>query len=164
MILSQLGLAIPTPTWLHAGTLPHACIHTRTHARAHTHTHRFNKAADLLNEVVNGYYTDLDVSDAFSRIFVWLRYSSTRKLTWQRNYNTQPRILSAAQERLTNTIASTHSRMSGEAQVCACVCVYVLLSHSPWAIFCVCSGGGGLGGEVCARAGSCCRGGDAAAC
>lgn len=30
-------------------------------------------------------------------VYTWLRYSSTRQLTWQRNYNTQPRTLSAAQ-------------------------------------------------------------------
>ncbi len=45
-----------------------------------------------------------------ARIFVWLRYSSSRQLTWQRNYNTQPRILGEAQARLTNAIA----------QVCVC--------------------------------------------
>ncbi len=44
-----------------------------------------------MNEVINGYYESLDVADALSRIFVWLRYSSNRQLTWQRNYNTQPR-------------------------------------------------------------------------
>lgn len=38
-------------------------------------------------------------------IYVWLRYSALRQLTWQRNYNTQPRILGAAQERLTHAIA-----------------------------------------------------------
>ena len=36
---------------------------------------------------------------------MWLRYSSSRQLTWQRNYNTQPRILGEAQARLTNAIA-----------------------------------------------------------
>jgi alpha-glucan,water dikinase len=55
------------------------------------------------------------VADAFSYIYVWLRYSANRHLTWQRNYNTQPRILSAAQERLTSTIAAAHARTSGEA-------------------------------------------------
>lgn len=40
-----------------------------------------------------------------ARIYVWLRYSSSRQLTWQRNYNTQPRILGEAQKRLTDTIA-----------------------------------------------------------
>lgn len=34
---------------------------------------------------------------AMADIYTWLRYSATRQLTWQRNYNTQPRILSAAQ-------------------------------------------------------------------
>jgi len=49
-------------------------------------------------------------------VYIWLRYSSSRQLTWQRNYNTQPRILSAAQERLTRTIAEAHGRSDGEAQ------------------------------------------------
>ena len=46
-----------------------------------------------------------DVTQAMAAIFVWLRYSSARHLTWQRNYNTQPRILGEAQARLTNKIA-----------------------------------------------------------
>ncbi len=64
--------------------------------------------------MLNGYYEGIPVTDAMARIYVWLRYSSTRHLTWQRNYNTQPRILSAAQERLTSTVASTHARVGGE--------------------------------------------------
>ena len=47
-----------------------------------------------------------EVTDAMARIFVWLRYSASRQLTWQRNYNTQPRILGEAQTRLTNAIAA----------------------------------------------------------
>ena len=46
-------------------------------------------------------------------IFVWLRYSSARHLTWQRNYNTQPRILGEAQAKLTHKIA--------EVIFCKCV-------------------------------------------
>ena len=61
---------------------------------------------------------DIDVSDGFARIYAWLRYSATRKLTWQRNYNTQPRILSGAQDRLTGTIASTHSKTRGVCSFC----------------------------------------------
>eukprot|EP01025_Chloroclados_australasicus_P029393 TRINITY_DN2937_c0_g1_i13.p1 TRINITY_DN2937_c0_g1~~TRINITY_DN2937_c0_g1_i13.p1 ORF type:complete len:933 (-),score=168.34 TRINITY_DN2937_c0_g1_i13:30-2582(-) len=49
-------------------------------------------------------------------IYVWLRYSSTRHLTWQRNYNTQPRILSAAQQRLTHALARAHGALTGQAQ------------------------------------------------
>lgn len=30
-----------------------------------------------------------DVEDSLVRIYVWLRYSAVRQLTWQRNYNTQ---------------------------------------------------------------------------
>ena len=43
--------------------------------------------------------------EAMATIFVWLRYSSSRQLAWQRNYNTQPRILGEAQNRLTHAIA-----------------------------------------------------------
>jgi len=51
-----------------------------------------------------------EVMDAMAKIFVWLRYSSSRQLTWQRNYNTQPRILGEAQTRLTNAIAQVTPR------------------------------------------------------
>lgn len=61
--------------------------------------HRYHKAADVINEVLDGFF-DVDTDQAMADIYVWLRYSATRQLTWQRNYNTQPRILSAAQVRL----------------------------------------------------------------
>ncbi len=60
-----------------------------------------------------------EVTDAMARIFVWLRYSSSRQLTWQRNYNTQPRILGEAQARLTNAIAQVRCSMF--------TCMYVLV-------------------------------------
>uniref|UniRef100_A0A383VC26 Uncharacterized protein n=1 Tax=Tetradesmus obliquus TaxID=3088 RepID=A0A383VC26_TETOB len=77
--------------------------------------HRYHKAADIINEVVDGFF-EVDTAEAMGDIYVWLRYSASRQLTWQRNYNTQPRILSAAQERLTHTIAKAHSKTTGEAQ------------------------------------------------
>ncbi len=52
---------------------------------------------------VQGHHDNPD--DAMARVFVLLRYSSMRQLTWQRNYNTQPRILGAAQQRLTEVVA-----------------------------------------------------------
>lgn len=58
-----------------------------------------------------------------AKIFVWLRYSSIRQLTWQRNYNTQPRILGAAQERLTHAIADAFDRLEGQAQEWARLCL-----------------------------------------
>lgn len=62
--------------------------------------------AVLLMSVAGGVQGNTeDPADAMARIFVWLRYSSSRQLTWQRNYNTQPRILGSAQERLTHKMA-----------------------------------------------------------
>jgi hypothetical protein len=57
--------------------------------------------------------TTPDPDAAMARIFVWLRYSAIRQLTWQRNYNTQPRILGAAQERLTSALADAAGRLGG---------------------------------------------------
>lgn len=60
--------------------------------------HRYNKAASILDGLVAGQYgPDLDVASAAAHVFVWLRFSANRQLTWQRNYNTQPRVLSEAQ-------------------------------------------------------------------
>jgi alpha-glucan,water dikinase len=41
-------------------------------------------------------------------LYVWLRFSAIRQLTWQRNYNTKPRELSHAQDRLTGKIADLY--------------------------------------------------------
>lgn len=58
----------------------------------HTHTHIPH------TQVLDGFF-EVDTDQALADVYIWLRYSSTRQLTWQRNYNTQPRILSAAQVR-----------------------------------------------------------------
>lgn len=63
--------------------------------------HRFHLAHDLINEANNN-------PDALALIFVWLRFSAIRQLDWQRNYNTKPRELSAAQDRLTKRIAALY--------------------------------------------------------
>ena len=68
-----------------------------------------------------------NVEHAMAAIFVWLRYSSARHLTWQRNYNTQPRILGEAQAKLTHKIAEVplllhlvlKSVLLGHASVCS---------------------------------------------
>ena len=49
---------------------------------------------------------------AASKAYVWLRYSASRKLTWQRNYNVKPRELSAAQSKLTRVIAGLYCAKS----------------------------------------------------
>jgi alpha-glucan,water dikinase len=63
--------------------------------------HRFNLCYDLLDRVrgnVNG----------LALLYVWLRFSAIRQLTWQRNYNTKPRELTHAQDRLTGKLAEIH--------------------------------------------------------
>lgn len=68
--------------------------------------HRFNAAAEAVDNALSGRYgsTATEVGEAMAAIFAWLRLSSSRQLTWQRSYNTQPRILSAAQDRLVNAL------------------------------------------------------------
>jgi alpha-glucan,water dikinase len=83
--------------------------------------HRFNLAADLLDDVLQGRYEPME--KAMATIYVWLRYSATRQLTWQRNYNTQPRILGAAQERLTHKISEVYSKLTGRAKEWARLCL-----------------------------------------
>ena len=72
-----------------------------------------------------------DVTAAMATVFVWLRYSSARHLTWQRNYNTQPRILGEAQARLTNKIAEVGSTMRRPAAVLRCLGGLLQAAHCP---------------------------------
>ena len=72
-----------------------------------------------------------DVTAAMATVFVWLRYSSARHLTWQRNYNTQPRILGEAQARLTNKIAEVGSTMRRPAAVLHCLQGPLQAAHCP---------------------------------
>lgn len=65
--------------------------------------HRFNLCYDLLERVGGN-------PDGLALLFVWLRYSALRQLTWQRNYNTKPRELSHAQDRLTQQLAQFYNR------------------------------------------------------
>lgn len=89
--------------------------------------HRFHRAADLLERELRRAEklrssgggqaaADEAAAEALSTIFVWLRYSAARHLTWQRNYNTQPRLLGEAQSRLSLALAAAHGRLRGEAQ------------------------------------------------
>lgn len=60
-------------------------------------------------QVLDGFF-EVDQGEAMADIYVWLRYSASRQLTWQRNYNTQPRILSAAQVRGVRWLLQWHLR------------------------------------------------------
>ncbi len=67
--------------------------------------HRFNLCHDLLETAVGN-------REALSLLFVWLRFSALRQLDWQRNYNTQPRELSHALDRLTVKLADSYAQES----------------------------------------------------
>jgi len=67
--------------------------------------HRFNLCHELIEEAG-------DSRDAWATLFVWLRYSAIRQLDWQRNYNTKPRELSHAQDRLTTRLATAFIKQS----------------------------------------------------
>jgi alpha-glucan,water dikinase len=70
--------------------------------------HRFNLCYDLLDRVSPGDGAGL------SLLFVWLRFSAIRQLDWQRNYNTKPRELAHAQDRLTLKLADRYARAPGD--------------------------------------------------
>jgi len=63
--------------------------------------HRFNRCFDLLDQARG------DV-EGMALLFVWLRFSAIRQLTWQRRYNTQPRELAHSQDRLTQKFAALY--------------------------------------------------------
>ncbi|MGR3221252.1 MAG: phosphohistidine-like domain-containing protein [Candidatus Anammoxibacter sp.] len=60
--------------------------------------HRFNLCYNLLDRTINN-------PNGLAVIYVWMRFSAIRQLDWQRNYNTQPKELSHAQDRLTLKLA-----------------------------------------------------------
>ncbi|KAJ4843805.1 hypothetical protein Tsubulata_009992 [Turnera subulata] len=64
--------------------------------------HRFNIAADLLDEAKNA--GELGIAG----ILVWMRFMATRQLIWNKNYNVKPREISKAQDRLTDLLQDTY--------------------------------------------------------
>jgi alpha-glucan,water dikinase len=65
--------------------------------------HRFNLCYDLLDRAWQSV-------DGLALIFVWLRFSAIRQLDWQRNYNTKPRELAHAMDRLTLKLSGLFTR------------------------------------------------------
>jgi len=63
--------------------------------------HRYHTACDLLDAAPPG----AAGRDTVNIIFIWLRFSQIRQLSWQRHYNTKPKELSHASERLNKMIA-----------------------------------------------------------
>ncbi|MGH7173691.1 MAG: phosphohistidine-like domain-containing protein, partial [Gemmataceae bacterium] len=79
-------------------------------ASSWTLMHRFNLCHDLLGK-------SRDDEDALSLLFAWLRFSAIRQLDWQRSYNTKPRDLSHAQDRLTAQLANVWRGGTGVSPV-----------------------------------------------
>ncbi|HYB21924.1 MAG TPA: PEP/pyruvate-binding domain-containing protein, partial [Thermodesulfobacteriota bacterium] len=72
--------------------------------------HRFNFAFELLDRVRGK-------ADGLALIFVWLRFSALRQLDWQRNYNTKPRELSHAMERLVQKLNQDYFSDPGKREL-----------------------------------------------
>lgn len=50
--------------------------------------HRYGRCREMLRDRI-----DSENRDHVAYLFIWLRYSFTKHLTWQKNYNTKPRDL-----------------------------------------------------------------------
>jgi len=85
------------------GELAEQIVGAEKGAGSWTLMHRFNLCHDLLGEAQ-------DDEDALALLFAWLRYSAIRQLDWQRRFNTKPRELSHAQDRLTARLAGIWRR------------------------------------------------------
>lgn len=68
--------------------------------------HRFDFACELIERI------PADSTDGLALLFVWLRFSALRQLDWQRNYNTKPRELAHAQDRLSGKLADRYAASS----------------------------------------------------
>jgi alpha-glucan,water dikinase len=88
---------------VHTHEMAMQIIDVETGRNSWTLMHRFSLCYDLLAQVGQE-------SDILVLLYAWLRFSAIRQLDWQRNYNTKPRELSHAQERLTLRIAEFYDR------------------------------------------------------
>ncbi len=84
-----------------ADTLGEEIIGAEMGKNSWTLMHRFN----LCHGLLSGAEKD---PQALALLYTWLRYSAIRQLDWQRHYNTKPRELSHAQDRLTLRLADIY--------------------------------------------------------
>jgi len=63
--------------------------------------HRCKLCSSLMTKALEGKHAEAELN----KLYVWMRLSALKQLTWQRNYNTKPRELSAAQAALTSKFA-----------------------------------------------------------
>ena len=66
--------------------------------------HRYHKCCDIINN-----WDENTSNEYWTWIVIWLRYSYQRQLDWQRNYNTRPRELSNAMDRLSMLVTNKYS-------------------------------------------------------
>jgi hypothetical protein len=52
---------------------------------------------------------DIQNSEKWIWVYIWLRYSFLRQLDWQRNYNTRPALLSGAMSNLSDILTRKYS-------------------------------------------------------
>ena len=71
--------------------------------------HRYHRCRDILR----GGKVDVTSRDHVVFLFIWLRYSFTRQLTWQKSYNTKPKDLQHAQVCLTDELCEQYKRAVG---------------------------------------------------
>jgi alpha-glucan,water dikinase len=82
-------------------SVPSQIIEKETSRDSWTLMHRYNLCYEMLDRLGAN-------KEVLALLFVWLRYSALRQLDWQRNYNTKPRELSHAQQRLTSRVAQLY--------------------------------------------------------
>jgi alpha-glucan, water dikinase len=82
--------------------------------------HRFNLCHDLLEQTQD--------EDGLALLYAWLRYSAIRQLDWQRRYNTKPRELSYAQDRLTARLARLWRDAFAKGDGARCLWLRLLLT------------------------------------
>jgi alpha-glucan,water dikinase len=83
------------------GDLANRIVQSEMGSGSWTLMHRFNLCFDLLDQARSN-------TEAMALLYVWLRFSAIRQLTWQRNYNTKPKELAHAQDRLGNKLADCY--------------------------------------------------------
>ena len=66
--------------------------------------HRYHKCCDIINN-----WDENTPNEYWTWIVIWLRYSYQRQLDWQRNYNTRPRELSNAMDRLSMLVTNKYA-------------------------------------------------------
>ena len=99
-VLEHLSGSAPANAGPHSDLAEEIVRAEATH-NSWTLMHRFNLCHDLLDRVRGNL-------EGQALIYVYLRFSSIRQLTWQRHYNTKPKELAHSQEHLTQKLTQLY--------------------------------------------------------